>query len=332
MTFSCRLDYIQGVFYVSSLPKLDYWLFRLGLLLDCPDQYWWAEHGLFSGESFSRAFYSCQGFRGGIRWDKSREAYKGILFISGDFLACLSDFKQFRLVKVLKRLRFQFTRVDIALDDWGRRINFDQVVSAGRLGLYRFCHSFDLRASKVSRSDQLVPTCYFGSDNSDKRLRFYDGEVVHSKPFDRWELQLRRSYASQVVSQFLVYGSSVLSSYVIGSIDFVDFIPTSGLSRDYVRSNWWQAFLDAVAVEPLRVSCDASDPDLSQVLRWLKRQVAPTLAVLSEGLESESFENYIRWLVADGQARILNSDRHNALITRLQSVDDSYLLNEVNYA
>ncbi len=325
MSISCRFDYLQGTFYFSELDFFSRLLDKLsGLLFPVVDQWFWLDHGMFSGEFFSRAFTSLSGFRGGIRWDRDQGKYRGILFISGQFLECLDASLQRRLVCALKRLQFRFTRVDVCLDDWNRRIQFEWVKKAGDKGLYRYFQHFDYRASCLSKTDQIVPTCVFGADLSDKKLRFYNAEAVHGFLADRWELQLRRDYAQKVIDDYLSLGASVLPAFVVGAIDFVEF--KVKLTRDYCRVAWWQSLIDAVDFEPRRISVKPSVPNIDRVLVWLQKQVAPSLAVLHEGMESETFEAYVRFLVEDGICRF--QDKHSALITRLQSVDDSDLLNE----
>jgi hypothetical protein len=217
------------------------------------------------------------------------------------------------LCHYLHRERFRITRLDICLDDYLRRVEFPLVKSAGDLGHYRLVESFKSIESAALIGDYLVGTCYFGK--YDKVLRFYDAEFMHGIEADRWELQLRNDHARSAMALYLA-DPSCLAPIVVGSIDFgipVDYY------RQFRRFPWWQSLIDdashAVSVSPGRY-----EPDLKRAIKWLSTSVAPTLAVLRDGLGSQ-FETLMIELCNDGSDRLKPYHREWIESIRLSQVD-----------
>ena len=177
MSITCRIDYLQGTFYFSDLSELYRGINYVSRFIIPFDNWYFQDYGFFSGENWEKSFLSLSGFRGGYRLIDGG-LYKGIFFISGNFLSRLDFSGQCRLVRFLKRVNVSFTRCDIALDDYSRRISFDEVKRCGDEGLYQFFSFYQLDESKLTKGSSSVPTCYFGSPKSSKRLRFYNAEVV----------------------------------------------------------------------------------------------------------------------------------------------------------
>ena len=301
-----RFDYLQGTFYCPNRKIIERLLDILCKFIFPADKWYWLKHGIYSGEKFDNAFQSVSGkFRGGFRWESGE--CRGIIFIPGSFLSKLTEHKQYRLVSGLSRLGLKFTRVDIALDDYHRRIEHDWVKEAGHSGLYQFFDKFDYRASKIVRDSSAVPTCYFGSEKSDKRLRFYDADSVHQIGADRWELQLRREYADCAVDDYLK-DPDCLASLVVGSIRFVKSFDVNW--RHLESADWWQLLVNAVGTRRLHRLDVSSHP--YDVIAWLERQVAPSLAVLYYGKGSEWFNDFIQDLVNQGFIRF--QPKHTALV------------------
>jgi DNA relaxase NicK len=200
------------------------------------------------------------------------------------------------LCQYLESNGFRCTRLDIALDDYKRRVEFETVKAAGDSGHYRLVKSFKSIQSKICSEAGSVGTCYFGS--SDKILRFYNAEFVHGIKADRWELQLRADIAQ---SAFDVYLSQVenLASMLVAEVDFGIF---GKYYRDFVRFDWWESLIqDAGSVYSIPRS--SYEPDLSRTILWLDTAVAPTLAVLRSGLGSQ-FNVFLNQLCNGGDNRL----------------------------
>lgn len=212
--------------------------------------------------------------------------------------------EQIPLCQYLESNRFRITRLDVCLDDYVRRVNFETVKAAGDCGYYRLVSSFKSIQSAVmvgidarENRESLVGTCYFG--NSDKILRFYNAEAVHGIEADRWELQLRNELAQSAFNVYLE-DPTCLPTFVTGSVDF----GTLGNHYDnFRRFQWWQSLIDEVG-NAVPVPRTPYHPDLTRSIDWLARSVAPTLAVLRFGLGDCNFETLLSHICYQGFSRL----------------------------
>jgi hypothetical protein len=304
---TARLDYVQGVCYFDDLSDLEAFLSSIASFLNPADEWSFRNYGLYTGEKFSKCFSSAaSGFRGAYRQLRDG-SFKAILFLPGTFMAACQG--QSDLISFLSASGFRYTRLDIAVDDYLRRVSPGAVKQVGDLGDYTLVDSFKY-ISSGSHSSLQVGTCYFGV--SDKVLRFYDAEVMHGIPADRWELQLRRHYANEVVEQFLD-NPNCLASLVFHSIDIID--RSRSTWRRVYRYSWWQSLREEAGYSVF----PASSPyefDISRSIEWLYKQVAPTLAVCRHGLGEQGFTSLMDDVVASGSDRF--QAHHYASIKYLQ--------------
>lgn len=296
MGVTVRFDYLQGTCFFPSSVELDQFLNQVADFLPLGDSWAFLGYGFHSGETYNNSFKSVRGrFHGGIRPDSS--GYKLLLHIPGSYFFQLDPNSFLPLCKFLTSSGFNFTRCDIALDDYSRRVSFDEVRRAGEDGNYKLVDSYKCIESKIVRDSDPVPTCYFGS--SDKLLRFYNAELVHGIPADRWELQLRRSHAQSVISDYLE-DQHCLGQFVTGAVDF-------GLVGDYWASfrrfDWWESIHSLVGGS-LKATLPDFNPTFYKAEQWLFSQVSPTLAVAYSGYGSDRFSDLIVRLVEDGCKRL----------------------------
>jgi Replication initiation factor len=233
------------------------------------------------------------------------------LQLSGDFCKVA---QQQSLCAYLEANDFNCTRLDICLDDYERRVKFETLKAIGEVGHYRLVQSFKVIQSTPTDGDSkaLVGTCYFGK--SDKMYRFYNAQAVHGIDADRWELQLRNELAWATMAEY-VNDPSCLSSFIVSEIDFGI---GSEQYRDFVRFDWWQSLIDDVA-SARRIQREPYEPDLSRSIMWLDGAVAPTLAVLCNGLGSSKFEVLMNELCTRGNQRL--KPYHRQFIQAIQQAD-----------
>lgn len=203
----------------------------------------------------------------------------------------------------------KFTRADVCLDDFRRRVPHSEVKQCGELGYYRLVDYYECIESKLDRSLPPVPTCYFG--NSDKKTRFYDADFIHGNGADRWELQTKNDHARSLISDYLENGEQSLPQFVVGCVDFG--IGTT--FHNFKRFEWWQSLInDAGGSQKLQLP--NFEPCFERSLNWLYAQVAPTLAVAEAGYGEDNFLLLIRDIVNSGRKRF--SPYHHALIEELK--------------
>lgn len=152
-------------------------------------------------------------------------------------------------------------------------------------------------------------TTYFGSSKSDRFLRIYDkrtemmmktGEIATDNEgnelnhLTRIELQNRRKRANAMAEAIARHGVSVIPE-VIG--DYVKFLDPCD-KREKKRKNiakWWLRIIGDKR-RALSVPHVVSSPD--QTLRWIKKQVAPTLRLMRD-MAPENWKQLMESWIAD---------------------------------
>jgi hypothetical protein len=208
-------------------------------------------------------------------------------------------------------------RIDIALDDLKRRFSLDNVEQAAISGDF-FDVGFTAVISSGARKEKRGKTVYFGSPSSDKRLRVYDKEIESggAKLGIRWEVELRRDKANTVFSQLsssfasgAKHLASLLRNLVVGAVDFRDRSNDEEKNRDRCRPlDWWLEFKAAVNAAGVKISVPTVSPMVQKNIDWLRKQVAPSLAVVVGVLKIDA-EKFVSDLIAEGNRRLSNARR-----------------------
>jgi len=230
---------------------------------------------------------------------------------------------------VLEDLKGHSTRVDVAFDDYDGLLDMDVVRAAmdARSYVSRAKCTDQYRSDRYARKYGIVrgETCYFGSPRSDTQLRIYDKRAERmqkNKDVDvdqhwiRAELQFRRKRAvaagrlwstvkdnaGAVMRQF----AGVLRSHV----EFKEPSFDANKSR-WPVARWWATFLGWAEKAKLAV-VQADARTLEDVQAWVVSQVAPSLALLEEGM---GFDRAWGWLFQVGQeGRNRWGPRHRAIL------------------
>jgi Replication initiation factor len=303
LTYSVRFDWLQGKLSFSSF--FHFARFLDSFLLPFGDRWSLTNSSFTCGQRFSVGFKSVGGLRGG--YNLTPDGLDVLLQVQGSLLSSLGSEDQYSLVLSLQDAGCRFTRCDIALDDYDRRVNSRYLRSLAFRGAYRLLDSFRIIESRITRGVPPVPTLYFG--NSHKILRFYDAEFCHDIPADRWELQLRGTYPSLVIADYLA-NPNCLSSYVVGSIDF-GHSPT-GHYRDFYRYSFWQSLIDEVAAgAPKKLKSSPLTPDIYRSMGWLSRQGGVILSTLHQGLQ-DSFSDWIDSVCRESSERMTSYHHQQA--------------------
>ena len=315
-SISVRPDYYQGTACFDSQLDCFQFLDSICSLLPIGDSWSFCDYSLFCGERFTNAFRSVRGkLFGGIRFDKETSKYKILVQIPGSYWSQLESDKYHELLNLSLSIGFNITRFDICLDDYSKRVSFDEVKQFGESGHYRLVRYYQLTESTMIRGYPPIPTCYFGK--GEKLVRFYDAEVVHGISAHRWELQLRNDHARSAVNDYLV-DPHCLPEFITGAVDFG--IESSGYWSSFVRANWWES-LRSEAGGFRKINLEPFQPCFERSLAWLYNQVAPTLAIASYGYGSQEFQQLINDLVENGYQRL--KPHHHNIIKEIKK--------EVNY-
>lgn len=219
------------------------------------------------------------------------------------------------------------TRLDVAFDDKVGLLDLDQVAAAFEAGDYvsRYRH----KPRVWSDMETGGRTFYLGSPTSDSQLVIYDkakervtnGHADQVEGLTHWvrvELRLRRDRAHAAAVQLKERGQGAWSYFcgvLKGMLDF----KVRGTSEQKTRwdtSPWWDAFLGFA--EKARLVVEAKVRTLDDVRGWLLDQVAPSLAVLEEGMGFDKAWAFLYQVAQEGHGRL--GPRHRQLLTAAAQV------------
>lgn len=224
-------------------------------------------------------------------------------------------------------LKYNFTRLDVAIDDFADFLHLPTLKRKVRDGAVRsrFKTSMEVRKTKVSDGSSSGETLYFGSAQSRIQIRFYDKlleQVSKNKKVDenikhwtRVEVQLRKEHANAVAIVIAKHERDI-GGVVKGILhNYVTFCVKSTKDTNKSRWNvarWWHYFLDDV--EKLSLSQVAPDRSIQRSEDWIKRQTTTSWATVYTAYDGDmnKFMNYL----IDGTHKM--DDKHLDMINRFR--------------
>jgi len=175
------------------------------------------------------------------------------------------------------------TRLDLALDDYGKTLDLDAVIGAVEAGNYAGAQCCQVVKSGKRGGGRWGVAVVLGSASSDKRVTIYDKEVESEGRIKaiRIEVRLRDDLARQAWNKLFptLFDPNLTAGYVLGSISFLERRGRH-LSRARLL-DWWQKFVSYVRTTPKKLRRLPRHRTVEKALGWLRRQVAPTLTTLA---------------------------------------------------
>jgi len=251
-----------------------------------------------------------QGSLQGIQWHNRGHSIKGfkwwwndrtddvptthlMLQLSGSVLKGMEVKAVHELCRLLVDVfKFKVTRIDIALDDYEKRLSFKQIRNAvdkdnyARVNGVTPCYSFKRNKGLNGFS------FYVGSKSSEKYGVIYDKEIESKGEIKaiRMEGRFMDSYAQKLMKQWLSISANdfderspqFLAGKVTGLVTFCYRYnrKEKNISR-LIMLPWWKKFVDAVGAS-LRHSVPREDITFERCRAWVERQVTKTLVVLQK--------------------------------------------------
>ena len=225
--------------------------------------------------------------------------------------------------------RHKFTRIDIAIDDeHDRVIVFDKFLKYSEDGnISSLWYKYSLLMEKrISDTETLGRTLYFGSKKSKLFMRVYDKKLEQIKKlkvnqeqkeellkaqseWTRMELVFREERANMAADYIEMQGQigilirGVLNQY----IRFLEPNPTSKnqQKRRWDTARWWEEIIDDVS--KIQLKQKKADRRIEDMQDWVVKQISPTLATILEATEGD-----MGWLVnviASGSNRLKNKHK-----------------------
>lgn len=225
------------------------------------------------------------------------------------------------LISLIELQKGHMTRLDIAIDTVDDSLKLTHINSAIRSGhlrtkftKYRKNESGTITAHGITGKSRSV---YFGSGTSRVQFRIYDkaAQLGLDLKWLRFELQLRDDRAD--VAAGLIVRRENLGHIAAGVINqYLSFInkDDSNKSRCSLKS-WWSSWLSTS--EKLKLTTAKAIKVLSEVQDYIKKQYAPTLAMLKKGLGVSTFYDFIKETIDEGFNRMTRKHDDIILCSRL---------------
>lgn len=186
----------------------------------------------------------------------------------------------------------KFTRIDLALDDFDKRLKLTTMEAKIRRGSVSsiFKKARSLKEYLIEDGSYTGKTLYFGSSTSRVQIRVYDKtleQVSKGKEDvpDNWvriEMQCRNERA-QSIATYLIFdeGKDLGTLYKQFLSHYLNFLirRSDSNKRRWPVCEWWTSFLDHLP--GLKLTTCPKPRTIETITRWINSQVSPSLALLS---------------------------------------------------
>lgn len=243
----------------------------------------------------------------------------------------------------LKEYGVNFSRIDVAYDDYNRLLDFDVIESkmrndqvVTRLRNKQQVEGYS-KIENLSSSNSKGVTYYFGNRSSEAFVRFYDKrieQIAKGNPvpddietWQRYEVVLKREKANDFVNKYEACEDlSRLYMQIIGGL--IRFIDDTDVNKARCKTSlFWEQFTSNET--PVKLASKEMDSDLSTVIEWFDKAVANSLIVLLAIAESEGID-FVSELANSG--RQLSAKQQN-LLNEFMFADSEYrekIVSEMN--
>lgn len=222
------------------------------------------------------------------------------------------------LMESVLELGGHFCRLDLAMDS--SDLDMERILGKLERGEYLSRwkgYAVVYRVAHTENGSQVGgKTIYFGSRGSRMFARLYDKAAERrSKGLDvdgnliRFEIEAKKDRADALAGLVLAHDWDTLLGVFRGYLTFLE--PQEGDSNKsrWQVSAWWDAFLQGVATVR-GFFAGAATKTLGDVVSWVRRQVAPSLALLLEWAQGDMA--VILDMAAEGKQRW--RPRHRAML------------------
>jgi len=220
------------------------------------------------------------------------------------------------LIAIVELDKGKLTRLDIAIDTVDDSLRLGQINYALRSGNIRTqftktrtTESADITAEGLKNKSR---TRYFGSGTSRVMFRIYDkaAQLGLESKWLRFELQLRDDRATVAAGEILRRND--LGFVAAGIINqYIAFIKNDDSNKSRCTlQDWWFNWLHHT--EKLKITTAKAIKLVSQVQEYIKKQYAPTLAMIKKAVGVSDFSDFLKDVISDGYNRL--SQKHENII------------------
>lgn len=261
---------------------------------------------------FSELPYGFSGYRRSLRFGDISIFYAGredmgcLVNMTGQgcrqFESQFNDNPWLELIQNAFAANVNFTRLDLALDNVNGALTLDRIWTAiddhEKQVRSRFSEWKRMQTGSFCEGKKITgETIYLGSAKSHTLFRVYNKaqQLGLDGHWIRFELRLRDKRAQEGLKLFLS-GVPVgkLSAGIINNDD-------SNKSRCSLQL-WWAEWLEST--EKIRLTTEKTIKYVSDSMEFMKRQCAPTLAMINQHLGAAPFKMFLGELVDNGRNRM----------------------------
>ena len=242
-----------------------------------------------------------------------------------------------------------FTRIDLALDDYDETVKFADIEKKLNKGHYRSSRkSYNIVKTSDTEGRTLGETIYIGNARAQNGsrgnvyARFYDKKAQYEsknelfptdvrnywektgkETWQRYEISFSKKYALKIVDQFLA-GDKIDKIFKTSLRNLLEILtprPKDKNKNRWYKTKWWEKFL--AYDETMDFSLAERDVMLGDLLEWLRVAVLPSLALLEQIGEERGFDIYDLLKKAKKPAEF--SKKQNRLYVNSQTLSDEVI-------
>ena len=217
------------------------------------------------------------------------------------------------LINLIPRFNFRVTRLDLALDDYSRRLKFNDVINAVKNGNFSGAKNYYIHESGQRDKEETGVAVVLGSASSDKRLTIYDKAIESKGKINSIRLELRlRDELSDNVYRYLFereFRPLDVAACILGSVKFLNRTKQDKNLDRLPLLKWWQSFIEYLEATPFKINRPKVVRHVESTVNWLCRQVSSSLAVLSRVMG----DRLVSKLLSIGNIRYKRSNWYRAL-------------------
>lgn len=243
-----------------------------------------------------------------IMWRKSEIAcrlpYHVAVILPGDYFSNLSSKQQFKLLHWVKDNcpNVSITRIDAALDIYANILELSDIIEALSAKNYTGFAKKSMIFSDSNGQGFNGWSINLGSRESDSYTRIYHTGVKHNFNAIRFERELKgdcaKAYFQSLTANInkgfdcnleelykQIQFPQTLAMIAIGGFNFINRSEqySNGSLEKCPDLCWWAKFKKAIGGQ-LRLRIPRNKTTLKSKIKWLNRQVAKTLKILTDGL------------------------------------------------
>lgn len=241
-----------------------------------------------------------------------------------------------------------FTRIDLALDDYDGLVSFDKIEGKLKKGHYRSSRkAFNVHQSSDVKKRDLGRTIYIGNARADGGskgnvyARFYDKraqylaknelfpvavqnhwEETGKEVWQRYEISYSKKYAASIVDK-IIEGQGVDKIFKTSLRNLLELLkpnPNDSNKSRWAVCDWWEQFLGFD--EAITFGVAEREAMLGDLFEWLRVAVLPSLGLLEHLGKERGFDIYELLKIASKPGEADFSKKQKRLLVNAKKITD----------